>query len=447
MPTVALHTLGCKLNFAETGMIARQFQTRQYEIVPFGSAADVTVINTCTVTSEADRKCRQMIRKAVRASRESFVIVTGCYAQLRPDDVAEIAGVDAVLGSAEKHRLFDIITEFTKAERTQVEVSCIDESSVFGPAFSARERTRAFLKIQDGCDYSCSFCTIPMARGPSRSQSIEDTVRQAQTIAEEGFREIVLSGVNIGLFGAETGESLLDLLERLDRVKGVERFRISSIEPNLLTDEIIDFVAASERFAPHLHLPLQSGDNEVLGKMRRRYRRELYSDRVERIRRRMPDAGIGVDVIVGFPYETAASFVNTLSFITDLPVSYLHVFTYSERDGTAAAREIDTGRVAAVPARERTRRNRVVRLLSARKRTEFHRSHLATTRPVLWEGKVREGFAYGFTDNYIRVCAPADSVREGTVETVRLCELTADGSVEVAPADMPFIPLPVAQSP
>jgi threonylcarbamoyladenosine tRNA methylthiotransferase MtaB len=439
--TVAFHTLGCKLNFAETGMIARQFEQRQFTIVPFGTQADVTVLNTCTVTDEADRKCRQMIRKAVRASKDSFVVVTGCYAQLRPDEVADIPGVDAVLGTAEKHRLFDLLDSFSRTEETQVRVSCIDDVRTFGPAYSAGERTRAFLKIQDGCDYTCSFCTIPMARGRSRSQTIEDTLAQARKIASQGFVEIVLSGVNIGLYGKDTGTSLLELLQELDGVDGVERYRISSIEPNLLTDRIIDFVAGSRRFVPHFHLPLQSGDDFVLGRMRRRYRRQVYRERVERIKRIMPDAGIGVDVIAGFPDETDERFRNTTEFVADLPVSYLHVFTYSERAGTTAVEEVDSGSVSPIPRHERSRRNRVLRVLSEQKKHSFYKQHLGTRRNVLWESKVSDGYAFGFTDNYIRVRAPVADVTPGVVENVTLGGIAEDGSVAVQSADPAFVSL------
>ncbi len=302
MPTVSFYTLGCKLNYAETTTISRDFQQRRFEVVPFGSPADVTVINTCTVTEEAERKCRQVIRRILRKKPDTFVAVTGCYAQLRPEQIAGIPGVDVVFGMQEKFHLFALVDAFVKQEKTQVSVSCIDEAEGYGAAYAASDRTRAFLKVQDGCDYTCSFCTIPLARGRSRSAPIPDIVRQAQEIAEAGFREIVLSGVNIGLFGQERGETFLGLLKRLERVEGIERYRISSIEPNLLTDAVIDFVAGSVRFMPHLHIPLQSGDDYVLGKMRRRYRRSLFADRVETACRAMPDACIGADVIVGAPY-------------------------------------------------------------------------------------------------------------------------------------------------
>jgi threonylcarbamoyladenosine tRNA methylthiotransferase MtaB len=429
MGRVSFYTLGCKLNFAETGAIQRDFESRAFDVVPFGEAADVTVINTCTVTSEAERKCRQIIRRALRANPETFVAVTGCYAQLRPDDIAGIEGVDVVLGASEKFKLFSLIESFTKQEETQVSVSCIDYVTSFGPAYSSDERTRAFLKVQDGCDYTCSFCTIPQARGRSRSQSIEACVRQARHLAEEGFSEIVLSGVNIGLFGEDRGESLHDLLLALDGVDGIQRYRISSIEPNLLTDRIIDFVAESRAFQPHFHIPLQSGDDFVLGKMRRRYRRDVYTHRVERIRERLPDAAIGVDVIVGFPAEGDKHFDNTRTYLADLPISYLHVFTYSERPDTIAVDQIERVGGTPVPPGERSRRNRELRMLSARKTEMHYRSHLGSTRPVLWEGSHHDGRLHGFTDNYVKVSREYDESLIGTIEDATLARLADDGTV------------------
>jgi len=433
MPRVSFHTLGCKLNFAETSTLEREFMERRYSVVPFGEAADVTVINTCSVTSEADRKCRNVIRRALRANPEAFVIVTGCYAQLQPGEVAGIEGVDLVLGAAEKFRLFQLVDEFTKREKTQTAVSCIDDVFEYGPAYSSTDRTRAFLKVQDGCDYTCSFCTIPLARGKSRSQPIDATVAQARAIAEKGFKEIVLTGVNIGLYGQEHGTSLLELARRLDEVDGIMRYRISSIEPNLLTDEIIDFVARSDKFQPHFHIPLQSGDDYVLGRMRRRYRREVYADRVTRIRDVLPDASIGVDVIVGFPAEDESRFMNTYRFINELPVSYLHVFTYSERPNTAAVDRLDRMGGAPVPKTERSRRSRMLRILSAKKEAAFYRAHQGETRAVLWEGAERDGFMNGYTDNYIRAEAPYEPSKEGTIESVQLGTLTGRGTVSIEP--------------
>jgi threonylcarbamoyladenosine tRNA methylthiotransferase MtaB len=429
MPRVSFHTLGCKLNFAETSTLARDFELRQFDVVDFGTPADVAVINTCSVTDEADRKCRQVIRRALKANPDAFVIVTGCYAQLQPESIASIPGVDAVLGANEKFRLFQLIDSFSKRERTQVAVSCIDDATDYGPAFSSGERTRAFLKVQDGCDYSCSFCTIPMARGRSRSQTVEATVAQAREIAAMGYQEIVLSGVNIGLYGQEHGTSLLSLVQALDEVKEIERYRISSIEPNLLTNEIIDFVAASRAFQPHFHIPLQSGDDSVLGKMRRRYKTELYADRVAYIKQQMPHACIGVDVIVGFPAETEERFENTYRFLHGLDVSYLHVFTYSERPGTVAVDQLDRMDGKPVSKAERSRRNRMLRILSDKKRHAFYVTHQGETRPVLWEGSEHDGVMHGFTDNYVKVQRPHDAAWEGLIEPVQLGAFAEDGTL------------------
>ncbi len=429
MGRVSFYTLGCKLNFAETGAIQRDFEKHNFEVVQFGDDAEVTVINTCTVTREAEKKCRNVIRRAVRNNPDGFVAVTGCYAQLRPEEIAAIPGVDVVLGAHEKFRLFQLIESFTKREQTQVNVSCIDDVTTFGPAFSSTERTRAYLKVQDGCDYSCSFCTIPRARGASRSQTVDDCVRQAHELAETGFREIVLTGVNIGLFGQDNGSSFLELIKALDDVDGIERIRISSIEPNLLTDEIIDFVAGSRTFQPHFHIPLQSGDDRVLGKMRRRYRRDVYARRVETIRKLMPDACIGVDVIVGFPAEGEDEFENSYSFLADLPISYLHAFTYSERPDTTAVDQLD--RVGGEPVRPsvRSERNKRLRILSQKKTQEFYRNHLGETRPVLWEGLQHGEVMHGFTDNYVKVSRPFDESMTGVIEDVHLSHLADDGTV------------------
>ncbi|MFT5144425.1 MAG: threonylcarbamoyladenosine tRNA methylthiotransferase MtaB [Rhodothermales bacterium] len=433
---VALHTLGCKLNFADTGSIGRAFQERGFETVAFGQKAEVSVINTCTVTEEAERKCRQAIRKAVRANPETYVIVTGCYAQLRPEEIAAIEGVDLVLGTAEKNQLFAYTDAFTKSERTQVHVSCIDEAIDFGPSSDAGDRTRAFLKVQDGCDYSCSFCTIPAARGKSRSHTITGAAAQATAIGEAGFSEIVLSGVNIGLFGQDTGEGLLALFERLDAVQAIDRFRISSIEPNLLTNEIIHFVAASRAFQPHFHIPLQSGDDEVLAAMRRRYRRHVYRERIEHIRSKMPDACIGADVIVGFPNETDARFQNTVEFLEALNLSYLHVFTYSERPGTQAMDRFGTD---VVDRAVRSQRNRALRMLSARKTQAFYASQLGSVRPVLWE-RFSADRQQGFTDNYVRVTRQSVAGTQGVTEDLLLTGIADDGSVQVTEPGLAVIP-------
>ncbi|MBN8587147.1 MAG: tRNA (N(6)-L-threonylcarbamoyladenosine(37)-C(2))-methylthiotransferase MtaB [Rhodothermia bacterium] len=433
MSRVSFHTLGCKLNYAETSTIARDFRANGYETVPFETASDVTVINTCTVTEQAEAKCRNAIRRALRANPDTFVIVTGCYAQLRPEEISKIPGVDMVLGAQEKFRIFSLIEAFEKQNQTQVAVSCIDDVTAFGPSYSSGERTRAFLKVQDGCDYICSFCTIPQARGKSRSASIQDTLKSAREVAQKGYKEIVLTGINIGLYGQEHGTDLLALLQELDQLDGVERFRISSIEPNLLTNEIIHFVAASHKFQPHFHIPLQSGDNEVLGKMRRRYRRELYADRVQTIRTLMPHACIGVDVIVGFPAETETHFEETYLFLNELPVSYFHVFTYSERPHTTAVDQI--ARMGTpVPQKERERRSKMLRILSAKKRLAFHQAHTHTTRSVLWEDEKKGELMFGFTDNYVKVQAAYDVDKVGHIENVYLGELAEDGTVKATEA-------------
>ena len=438
MPRATVHTLGCKLNYAESSTLTRDLEALGYACVPFGEPADVTIINTCSVTDEADRKCRQSIRRALRFNPGAFLVVTGCYAQLKPDEIARIPGVDLVLGAREKAALPHYLAALDKREQPHVAVSCIGEATRFQAAFSSAERTRAFLKVQDGCDYGCSFCTIPLARGRSRSADPAEIVAQARRIAALGRREIVLSGVNIGLFGADTGASLLDLLRALDAVEGIARYRISSIEPNLLTPEIIRFVAASGRFMPHFHIPLQSGDDHVLGKMRRRYRRELYADRLAEILAAMPHACVGADVIVGFPAETEAHFENTRAFIEDLPLAYLHVFTYSERRDTVAVDRPDLVGEAPPPA-ERSRRNRALRLLSDRKRRAFYGRFLGEARPVLWEADHHDGRMHGFTDNYIRVSRPYDERYAGRIETVRLADFEPDGSLAAADADLPML--------
>lgn len=431
MARASFHTLGCKLNFSETATIAREFAARDFEVVPFGDPADVVVINTCSVTDKAEQKCRNAVRKSTKSGTTPFVVVTGCYAQLRPDEIAAIPGVDLVLGMREKFELFDLVNSFTHTESTQIEVSCIDEVVDFGPAYSASERTRAFLKVQDGCDYSCSFCTIPAARGKSRSAKPEDLIRQAREIADLGFLEIVLSGVNVGLYGREFGSDLLSLLDRLDRIDGIERFRISSVEPNLLTDEIIDFVAKSERFVPHFHIPLQSGSDTVLAGMRRRYKSEVYRRRVDHILDRMPDACIGVDVIVGFPGETEDHFSETVDFLDELPIAYLHVFTYSERPGTVAVNQTEDGTWQAIPNEVRSGRNRTLRRLSSRKRRAFYERFAGARRSVLWESAGEDGMLEGFTDNYIRVRGSDLDREQGLVEEVILGTVGADGTMDV----------------
>jgi threonylcarbamoyladenosine tRNA methylthiotransferase MtaB len=401
---VALHTLGCKLNYAETSTIGKQFLDRGFELVEFGLPADVVVINTCTVTERAARECRQIIRRALRSSSSPYVVVTGCYAQLEPEAIASIDGVDLVLGAREKFDLFRFAGRLSKEHTPRIHVSDIDSVDNFGPAFTteAGGRTRAYLKVQDGCDYSCSFCTIPMARGASRSQSIDQCVSQAGDLAREGYREIVLTGVNVGDYGKKSGDSLLALVRGLTGVTEIERIRISSIEPNLLTPEIIDSVAREPKLCKHFHIPLQSGSDDVLRLMRRRYSTGDYRALIRRIREVIPEAGIGADVIVGFPGETGAHFDATYAFLHELPLSYLHVFTYSERPNTPAASMGEP-----VVPEMRHKRNKMLRILSQKKRRAFYESMVGSVMTVLTEGDVEDGKRFGFTDNYVRVSVPA----------------------------------------
>ncbi len=423
MPKVALHTLGCKLNFAETSMLGKQFVDRGYEIVEFGEEADVCLINTCSVTERADRECRQLIRRALRTSSNPVVVVTGCYAQLEPEEVASISGVDFVLGAKEKFSVLDYLESAGTRSNPQVYVSDIDTVDNFGVGYStnATDRTRAFLKVQDGCDYNCSFCTIPLARGASRSQSIEACVSQAQLLVSQGYREVVLTGVNVGDYGKKSDSDLLHLLQHLVKVTGLERIRISSIEPNLLNDGILSFVADEPKMAKHFHIPLQSGDDEILKLMRRRYSTSYYSDLIQWVHERVPCCGIGVDVIVGFPGETDSHFDRTLSFLTELSVSYLHVFTYSERPNTPAAA---FGR--SVEPRVRFKRNEILRLLSKKKKHAFYSNAVGSTVNVLMEGDIQNGIRYGFSENYIRVGIPVESADENSFVQVRLLGVTDD---------------------
>ncbi len=407
--TVAFHTLGCKLNFSETSSIRRQFESHGYDTVKFEEGADIYILNTCSVTEFADRKCRYEVRRAQKHSPDAKIIVVGCYAQLKPKEISEIPGVDLVLGAAEKFNIINYVDQLSHShDLTVVNASAISEVNSFVDAFSIGDRTRSFLKVQDGCNYKCSFCTIPQARGMSRSDTVENAVSNARKIAAQGIKEIVLTGVNLGDFGNGTEviegvkpkkEALfIDLIRELDKVKGIERFRISSIEPNLLTEEIIEFVANSKRFVPHFHIPLQSGSNKILQKMRRRYNRELYTDRVSKIKELIPHCCIGVDVIVGFPGETHEDFLDSYHFLKDLDVSYLHVFTYSERANTAAAELEDS-----VPINIRRERNEQLRILSQKKKNQFYQKFVGSNRPVLFEQSKKEGKMSGFTDNYIKV--------------------------------------------
>ena len=421
--TVAFYTLGCKLNFAETSTIARQLKDVGYARVDFSEPADVYVINTCSVTDHADTKCRNTVRQALRANPNAVVVVIGCYAQLKPDEIASIPGVDLVLGANEKFNVAQYIANRTKQPEAGIHACEIKEVRDFVPGFSAGDRTRSFLKVQDGCDYFCAFCTIPLARGFSRSATVGQTLAQAQQAAATGVQEIVLTGVNIGDFGSHGDENLVTLLQALDREVNVARFRISSIEPNLLTNAIIDHVARSHKFVPHFHIPLQSGSDTVLKAMRRRYESALYRNRVEHIVAQMPECAIGVDVIVGFPGETDEEFQRTYDFVNSLPVAYLHVFTYSELPNTTAVRITE----GIVPHEVRKQRNRMLTILSEKKRRAFYQRFVGTTRPVLFEQEEKNGRIEGFTDNYLRVSAPFNPELVNAVVDVSLDELNAEG--------------------
>jgi len=399
--SVAFYTLGCKLNYSETSAIARQFEGAGYSIAKFEEGANINVINTCSVTDFADRKCRKIVRQALKYNPDAFIIMIGCYAQLKPEEISEISGVDLVLGAKEKFNALAYIDEISKStSKGMVQAGDIKEVNSFNASFSFGDRTRSFLKVQDGCDYKCSFCTIPLARGKSRSAPIQEIVANAKMIAEMGTKEIVLTGVNIGDYGQGLDEEVtfLDLIKQLDLVKGIERFRISSIEPNLCSDQVIEFVAQSKRFVPHFHMPLQSGNDKQLKGMRRRYKRDLYQDRVAKIKSLMPHCCIGVDVIVGFPGETKNDFMESYQFINELDISYLHVFTYSERKNTLAASMEDT-----VNMQERRERNAMLRILSEKKRRAFYEKHLGEEREVLFEMHKNKSLMTGFTDNYIKV--------------------------------------------
>ncbi len=401
--TVAFHTLGCKLNFSETSSLSRLLETEGFEKKSFDDQADVYVINTCSVTDNADKECRQLVRRIQRKAPESLVVITGCYAQLKPQEIASIPGVNLVLGASEKFNIARHIRELAKGDSAKICSCDIEEVSGFNASWSVNDRTRSFLKVQDGCDYSCSFCTIPMARGKSRSDSITNAVKHARELAANGVKEIVLTGVNLGDFRSDEGD-FFELVKQLDEVEGIERYRISSIEPNLLTNDIIAFVAESKRIMPHFHIPLQSGSNKILGQMRRRYKRELYADRVQLIKTLMPHCAIGVDVIVGFPGETDEDFKDTYDFLHGLDVSYLHVFTYSERDNTHA---LTLGPV--VPVNIRHDRNKALRNLSYMKLQYFTNQFSGQSRKVLFEHQDKDGMMEGYTDNYLRVVVPFDA--------------------------------------
>ena len=426
---VAFYTLGCKLNFSETSSIGRIFKDAGYETTPFNSAADVYVINTCSVTDHADRKCRKVVKEALKHSPNAYITIVGCYAQLKPKEISEIPGVDMVLGAAEKFNIIEHINDLTKNEKAIVHNAPIDETNQFVSAFSIGDRTRTFLKVQDGCDYSCTFCTIPLARGASRSGKIEDIVRQAEEIAASGVKEIVLTGVNIGDYGIRDGkrqDRFVDLVKALDEVEGIDRIRISSIEPNLLTNEIIEFVAQSKRFVPHFHMPLQSGNNKVLAQMRRRYKRELYWERVAKIKSLMPNCCIGVDVIVGFPGETREDFIDTYNFLNEMDISYLHVFTYSERENTIAAQM-----EGAVPGAQRSDRSKMLHILSEKKRRAFYESQLGSIDEVLFEGDIKDGYMHGFSKNYVKVRTAYDPLLVNEVVPVKFLEISENGDVDI----------------
>ncbi|MBL1232324.1 MAG: tRNA (N(6)-L-threonylcarbamoyladenosine(37)-C(2))-methylthiotransferase MtaB [Flavobacteriales bacterium] len=423
---VALYTLGCKLNFSETSSIARMFQEEGFARVDFNDTPDVFVINTCSVTENADKKCKQLVKKAKKINPDAFVAIIGCYAQLKPEEIAQIHGVNMVLGAAEKFKIVDYFYQQEKSEIAQIHASKIKEAKDFIPSYSHGDRTRSFLKIQDGCDYFCTFCTIPLARGKSRNQSIAETVKVAEEIAKTNIKEVVLTGVNIGDFGqGEGNEDFYQLVQALDKVDGINRYRISSIEPNLLSNDIIDFVSESDKFMPHFHIPLQSGSNKILKIMRRKYLKELYSERVYRIKEKMPHACIGVDVIVGFPDETDEDFLETYNFLNELPISYLHVFTYSERQNTTAVK-LDNP----VPKEVRSERSKMLHILSEKKKRYFYEQFLGKSFNVLLEAEQHEGFLNGFTENYIKVKVPYETALENTIQQININTIDSENVAE-----------------
>lgn len=429
---VAFYTLGCKLNFSETSTIARNFQEEGFDRVDFEESADIYVINTCSVTDNADKQFKQIVKKALKVNEKAFVVAVGCYAQLKPEELASVDGVDLVLGATEKFKITDYLNDLSKNDLGEVHSCEIEEADFYVGSYSIGDRTRAFLKVQDGCDYKCTYCTIPLARGISRSDALENVLKNAFEISQQGIKEIVLTGVNIGDYGkGEFGNkkhehTFLDLVKALDEVEGIERLRISSIEPNLLKNETIEFVSKSRTFVPHFHIPLQSGSNEVLKRMKRRYLREVYVDRVAHIREVMPHACIGVDVIVGFPGETEECFLETYNFLNELDISYLHVFTYSERDNTEAV-EMD----GVVPMNVRNKRSKMLRGLSVKKRRAFYEGQLGTRRSVLFEGENKKGYIHGFTENYVKVKTPWNPELVNTLHQIQLTNIDEDGSVRM----------------
>ncbi|WP_395634162.1 tRNA (N(6)-L-threonylcarbamoyladenosine(37)-C(2))-methylthiotransferase MtaB [Flavobacterium sp.] len=430
---VAFYTLGCKLNFSETSTIARNFQDEGFDRVDFEEVADIYVINTCSVTDNADKQFKQVVKKALKLNENAFVAAVGCYAQLKPEELAAVDGVDLVLGATEKFKITDYLNDLSKNQMGEVHSCEIEEADFYVGSYSIGDRTRAFLKVQDGCDYKCTYCTIPLARGISRSDALDNVLKNAYEISQQGIKEIVLTGVNIGDYGkGEFGNkkhehTFLDLVKALDEVEGIERLRISSIEPNLLKNETIEFVAQSRTFVPHFHIPLQSGSNDILKKMKRRYLREVYTERVAKIREVMPHACIGVDVIVGFPGETEEHFLETYHFLNDLDISYLHVFTYSERDNTEAV--LMDG---IVPMNVRAKRSKMLRGLSVKKRRAFYESQIGTHRTVLFEGENKEGYIHGFTENYVKVKTPWHPELVNTLHEIQLTHIDEDGAVRMA---------------
>ncbi|WP_290699850.1 tRNA (N(6)-L-threonylcarbamoyladenosine(37)-C(2))-methylthiotransferase MtaB [Lacinutrix sp.] len=427
---VAFYTLGCKLNFSETSTIARNFKDEGFERVDFSKTADIYVINTCSVTENADKRFKTVVKQAQKANADAFIAAVGCYAQLKPQQLADVNGVDLVLGATEKFKITDYLNDLTKNDFGEVHSCDINEADFYVGSYSIGDRTRAFLKVQDGCDYKCTYCTIPLARGISRSDELENVLKNAKEISEKGIKEIVLTGVNIGDYGkGEFGNkkhehTFLELVQALDKIEGIERLRISSIEPNLLKNETIDVVSKSRAFVPHFHIPLQSGHNDILKLMKRRYMRELYVDRVAKIKEVMPHACIGVDVIVGFPGETEAHFLETYNFLNTLDISYLHVFTYSERDNTEAANFQDV-----VPNNIRSKRSKMLRGLSAKMRRAFYEKQIETSRSVLFESENKAGYIHGFTGNYVKVKAPWNPELVNTIHQVKLTNIDDDGLV------------------
>ena len=429
---VAFYTLGCKLNFSETATIARNIQDEGFDRVEFSEFANIYVINTCSVTENADKRFKTIVKQAQRINEAAFIVAVGCYAQLQPEELAAVNGVDLVLGATEKFKITDYLNQLTKNDTAAIHSCEIADADFYVSSYSIGDRTRAFLKVQDGCDYKCTYCTIPLARGISRSDTLQNVLDNAKKIADHGIKEIVLTGVNIGDYGkGENGNkkhehTFFELVQALDTISGIHRLRISSIEPNLLKDETIDFVANSNSFVPHFHIPLQSGSNVVLKAMRRRYMKELYVDRVEHIKRVLPDACIGVDVIVGFPGETDEIFLETYNFLNDLDISYLHVFSYSERPNTHAATLPDE-----VSKSVRSKRSKMLRGLSAKKRRAFYESQITTEHTVLFEGENKQGYIHGFTENYVKVKSPWNPSLVNTLHKVSLKEIDSDGVVRI----------------